>query len=72
VINQEWGADMVWAQRLAGVFYRIPSFGYKIGVKRPTATERMGQILCGQLRYSDVANRALKRLTAGLIPGMGG
>ena len=72
VMNQEWGADMVWAQRLAGVFYRIPSFGYKIGVKRPTATERMGQILCGQLRYSDVASRALKRLTAGLIPGMGG
>ncbi|WP_088890720.1 geranylgeranyl reductase family protein [Leptolyngbya ohadii] len=72
IVNQEWGEDMVWAQRLGGVFYRIPSFGYKVGVKRPTATERMGQILCGKLRYSDVANRALKRLTTGLIPGMGG
>jgi geranylgeranyl reductase family protein len=72
IVNQEWGADMSWAQRLAGVFYRVPGIGYKLGVKRPSATERMGQILCGQLRYADVANRALKRLSSGLIPGMGG
>jgi geranylgeranyl reductase family protein len=71
-INNEWGGDMVWAQRLASVFYRVPNIGYKVGVKRPSASERMGQILCGELRYSDVANRALKRLSTGLIPGMGG
>jgi geranylgeranyl reductase family protein len=71
-IAREWGSDMVWAQRLAGVFYRVPGIGYKVGVKRPSAAERMGQILCGKLRYSDVANRALKRLSTGLIPGMGG
>jgi len=72
VINKEWGEDMVWAQRLAGVFYRVPNIGYKVGVKRPSATERMVQILCGNMRYSDVANRALKRLSTGFIPGMGG
>jgi geranylgeranyl reductase family protein len=72
VIAKEWGSDMVWAQRLASVFYRVPGIGYKVGVKRPGAANRMGQILCGQLRYSDVANRALKRLSSGLIPGMGG
>jgi flavin-dependent dehydrogenase len=71
VIAQEWGSEMVWAQRLASIFYRVPGIGYKVGVKRPTAPERMGQILCGELRYSDVANRALKRLSAGLIPGLG-
>jgi geranylgeranyl reductase family protein len=71
-IAKEWGSDMVWAQRLAGVFYRVPGIGYKVGVKRPGAANRMGQILCGELRYSDVANRALKRLSSGLIPGMGG
>lgn len=70
VINEEWGSDMVWAQRLAGVFYRIPGIGYKVGVKRPSATQRMGQILCGEIRYGDVASRALKRLSG--IPGMGG
>ncbi|HEY9698930.1 MAG TPA: geranylgeranyl reductase family protein [Trichocoleus sp.] len=70
-VNREWGDDMVWAQRIGNLFYRIPSFGYKVGIKRPSATERMGQILCGRLRYRDVATRALKRLTTGLIPGMG-
>lgn len=70
VIHHEWGEEMVWAQRIASVFYRVPNLGYKIGVKRPSATERMGQILSGELRYSDVANRALKRLSTGLIPGM--
>ncbi|HEY9818513.1 MAG TPA: geranylgeranyl reductase family protein [Candidatus Obscuribacterales bacterium] len=72
VVNEVWGSDMAWAQRLAGVFYRVPGIGYKVGVKRPSATQRMGQILCGELRYGDVANRALKRLSSGLIPGMGG
>jgi geranylgeranyl reductase family protein len=72
IINQEWGEDMAWAQRIAGLFYRVPGIGYKVGIKRPSATERMGKILCGELRYADVANRAIKRLTSNLIPGMGG
>lgn len=71
IIQQEWGSDMSWAQRLAGVFYRVPGIGYKVGVKRPTATDRLGKIMCGELRYADVATRALKRLSGGLIPGMG-
>jgi geranylgeranyl reductase family protein len=71
VINDEWGNDMAWAQRLAGVFYRVPGIGYKVGIKRPLATVRMGQILCGELRYADVANYALKRLSTSLIPGVG-
>lgn len=72
IMSDDWGSDMVWAQRLAGVFYRVPGIGYKVGVKRPSATERVGQIMCGQLRYADVANRALKRLSSSLVPGMGG
>ena len=72
VISEQWGADMLWAQRLAGVFYRLPGVGYKVGVKRPSATERMGKILCGEISYGDVADRALKRLSGSLIPGMGG
>ncbi|PSB08322.1 dehydrogenase [filamentous cyanobacterium CCP2] len=70
ILNKEWGEEMMWAQRLAQVFYRVPGVGYKLGIKRPSATDRMAQILSGQLRYSDVANRALKRLSSGLIPGM--
>jgi hypothetical protein len=30
----------------------------------------MGRILCGEMRYADIANRAIKRLSTGLIPGM--
>ena len=71
VISEQWGAEMAWAQRLAGVFYRIPGVGYKVGIKRPSATQRMGQILCGEISYSDVAGRALKRLSGSLVPGMG-
>lgn len=71
-ISEQWGADMAWAQKLAGVFYRIPGIGYKVGVKRPTAPQRMGQILCGEMSYADIAGRALKRLSGSIVPGMGG
>lgn len=63
VISEQWGTDMSWAQKIAGAFYRFPGIGYRVGVKRPSATERMGQILCGEISYSDVAGRAIKRLT---------
>jgi geranylgeranyl reductase family protein len=71
LISEQWGSDMLWAQRLAGVFYRIPGVGYKLGVKRPAATQRFGQILCGELRYSDVAGSAIKKLSGSFIPGRG-
>ncbi len=71
VINEEWGADMVWAGRLAGAFYRFPKVAYKVGVKLPAATEVMSQILCGELRYADVANRAIKKLSGSFLPGRG-
>lgn len=71
IVSEEWGADMVWAQRIAGAFYRFPGLAYKKGIKRPAATTYFGRILCGQMRYSDIANTAIKRLSGGLIPGMG-
>lgn len=71
IVNEEWGSDMVWAQRLAGIFYRVPGVGYRLGVKKPAASRRMSQIFCGEERYSEVANMAIQRLSKGLIPGMG-
>lgn len=71
IIKEEWGVDMAWAQRLAGLFYRVPGIAYKVGVNLPGATSRMVQILCGEIRYSQVAERAIKRLSSKLIPGMG-
>ncbi|WP_008309030.1 geranylgeranyl reductase family protein [Leptolyngbya sp. PCC 6406] len=69
IIQQEWGNDMQWAQRIASVFYRVPGIAYRVGVKRPTATERLGQLLTGDIRYGDIANRVIKRLSTGLLPG---
>jgi flavin-dependent dehydrogenase len=71
VIAEQWGSDMVWAQRLAGVFYRLPGVGYRLGIKRPSATQKFGQILCGNLRYQDIAGNAIKKLSNSLIPGRG-
>jgi geranylgeranyl reductase family protein len=68
-LQSEWGRDMVWAQKLAGLFYRAPGLGYKVGVKRPSATAKLLQIMCGELRYADVAGYALKKLSGGLIRG---
>ncbi len=65
----EWGTNMQWAQRIASVFFRVPGIGYRVGIKRPTMTTRMGQLLAGEIQYSDIANRILKRLSTGLMPG---
>ncbi len=71
-LHQEWGSDGQWAQRIAAVFYRVPGIAYRVGIKRPTATERLGQLLAGEVRYSDIANRVLKRLSTGLLSGSKG
>lgn len=70
IVKQEWGNDMILAQRLAGLFYQFPQIAYKVGVKRPSAAQIMGQILCGELRYSDITDKAMSRLKKSLIPGM--
>ncbi len=67
IIQDEWGNEMVWAKRLAGAFYGFPKIGYKVGVKRPSATLIMLQILCGELKYSEVASLAIKRLSGGFF-----
>jgi len=66
-MQREWGTEMRWAQRLGEIFYRVPGIGYRVGVKRPQATEKMGKILCGELKYSQAAQRAIQRLTGNLV-----
>ncbi|PSN19405.1 dehydrogenase [filamentous cyanobacterium CCP5] len=68
-IHATWGDDMQWAQRIASLFYRVPGIGYRVGIKRPSMTTRMGQLLTGEIRYADVANRVMKRLSGGLLKG---
>ncbi|MBF2098254.1 MAG: geranylgeranyl reductase family protein [Gloeomargaritaceae cyanobacterium C42_A2020_066] len=71
VVQEEWGADMIWAQRLAAAFYSLPKVAYQVGIRRPAATQRFGQILTGKLRYRDVTQNAIRQLGSKLIPGLG-
>lgn len=68
-MHATWGEDMPWAKRIAGLFFRVPGIGYRVGIKRPTATQRLGQILAGEVRYADIAGRVMKRLSGGLLSG---
>ncbi len=68
-VQQDWGSQMRWAKRLAGAFYRLPGVAYRVAIKRPGATRLMGRLLAGELRYSDVAGKAIQKITAGMVGG---
>ncbi len=68
-INQSWGTNLAKADFLAGLFYKAPKIAYTLGVKRPVAGQLMGKILCGELSYSQVAEKATQKLK--FIPGIG-
>ncbi|ABX08453.1 NAD(P)/FAD-dependent oxidoreductase [Prochlorococcus marinus] len=57
-----WGNSMAWGRRISQIFYRFPKVGYQLGIKRPTAPERIAQILSGKMSYGDIAQRVIKRL----------
>jgi geranylgeranyl reductase family protein len=61
-MRQDWGDSMAWGRRIAQVFYRVPKVGYQLGVKRPTAPQRIAQILSGEMGYGDIAQRVIRRL----------
>ena len=65
IMKIRWGNSMAWGKRIAQVFYRFPKIGYELGIKRPTAPERIAQILSGDLNYEDIAQRSIKRLLLG-------
>ena len=61
-MRRRWGDSMAWGRRIAQVFYRFPGVGYQLGIKRPTAPQRIAQILSGEVGYGDIAQRVIKRL----------
>ncbi len=61
-MKDKWGDSMAWGRRIAQVFYRFPKVGYQLGIKRPTAPQRIAQILSGKMGYGDIAQRVIKRL----------
>ena len=61
-MRRQWGDSMAWGRRIAQVFYRVPKVGYQLGIKRPTAPQRIAQILSGEMGYGDIAQRVIRRL----------
>jgi geranylgeranyl reductase family protein len=61
-MRRDWGESMAWGRRIAQVFYRVPKVGYQLGIKRPTAPQRIAQILSGEMGYGDIAQRVIRRL----------
>jgi len=61
-VQETWGNDMIWAKRLAQVFYRLPGLAYRVGVKRPAATRKFAELFTGKTHYQAVAQLALRRL----------
>jgi len=62
IMQLKWSKSMAWGKRISEVFYRFPQTGYRLGVKRKTAPKRIAQILSGEMSYSDIAQRVIKRL----------
>ena len=62
IMELKWSKSMAWGKRISEVFYRFPRTGYQLGVKRKTAPQRIAQILSGEMSYSDIAKRVIKRL----------
>jgi geranylgeranyl reductase family protein len=62
IMRHNWGDSMAWGKRIAQVFYRVPKVGYQLGIKRPTAPQRIAQILSGEMGYGDIAQRVIRRL----------
>jgi len=61
-MKAKWGDSMAWGRRISNVFYRFPQVGYQLGIKRPTAPQRIAEILSGKMGYGDIATRVIKRL----------
>ncbi len=61
-MKEKWGDSMAWGRRISQAFYRFPKVGYQLGIKRPTAPQRIAQILSGEMGYGDIATRVIKRL----------
>jgi geranylgeranyl reductase family protein len=58
-IHREWGRDMVWARRLANLFYRAPRLAYRLVVQREGAMRAMGQVLVGEVTYASLVRRVV-------------
>jgi hypothetical protein len=58
---------MKLATRLAKAFYTAPHLSYRTIMQQPAATWAMARIFAGELKYADMVQKALRRLSGGLL-----
>lgn len=63
-IHAEFAANFDAAMFLAKFFYRFPKSCYQYGVKNPKATRIATQLLAGELSFTDLAGRAMRRIVS--------
>lgn len=61
-IYQSIQADFLYAARLAAFFYRFPGFCFDLWVRTHAATDLVGKVLYGELRYQDLFRLAVRSL----------
>ena len=62
-LANELGSEMQWAKRLAYFLYRFPQLSYQIAIKNTKGRACLFKILFGEMRYGDIAEKALARLS---------
>lgn len=67
IVASEIGKEMKLATKLAKAFYLAPHFSYRTIMRQPSATWAMAKIFAGELKYADMVQKALKRLSGGLL-----
>lgn len=67
IIQSELGSEMKIAKRLAKVFYTGSHLSYKAVLKHPSAIQALLKVFTGEQKYADVVNKAMQRLSGGLI-----
>ena len=67
IVTADIGSEMKLAAKLAKAFYLAPHFSYRTIMQQPSATWAMAKIFSGELKYADMVQKALKRLSGGLL-----
>ena len=67
IVATEIGSEMKLATKLAKAFYLAPHFSYRTIMQQPSATWAMAKIFAGELKYADMVQKALKRLSGGIL-----
>jgi geranylgeranyl reductase family protein len=66
-IHAEFAANFDTARYLASLFYQFPHFFYRHGVKHPRSTYLATQLLSGELQFTTILGRTLRRLGTSLV-----